>query len=301
MELGSIAPATAWEAGRFDARGGAHKLLFGCMHEDAAIELRAFPSGGRVFCIASAGCTAIALAAQHEVVAVDINPMQLAYVGRRLAGGPIERGSAECMLAFARNFAPLIGWRRETLRRFLELDQPNEQLRYWRRHLDTRRFRLALDLLFARSTLRPIYSASLLQSLPPNFGTVMRRRMERGFGLHSNRCNPYARMLLLGEMCTTAETDSAARIQLVCSDAAAFLERQAAASFNGFSLSNILDGASDAYEERLLAAVRHAAAPGALIVLRSFREPSVALATNRAAEDRSMLWGIVDVRAATAR
>jgi hypothetical protein len=31
-------------------------------------------------------------------------------------------------------------------------------------------------------------------------------------------------------------------------------------------------------------------------VLRSFGEPAEATATNRAEDDRSMLWGIVDVR-----
>ena len=47
-------------------------------------------------------------------------------------------------------------------------------------------------------------------------------------------------------------------------------------------------------------AVQHAATPGATIVLRSFREPQYATETNHAAEDRAMLWGVVDVRQASA-
>jgi hypothetical protein len=32
-----------------------------------------------------------------------------------------------------------------------------------------------------------------------------------------------------------------------------------------------------------------------MLVQRSFREPAVSLATNRAADDRAILWGIVSV------
>jgi hypothetical protein len=46
--------------------------------------------------------------------------------------------------------------------------------------------------------------------------------------------------------------------------------------------------------------VQHAAAPGSLVVLRSFREPQPVARTNHAAEDRAMLWGVVDIRQASA-
>lgn len=299
MEVTSTIAATEWERGRFDARNRPHKLLFGSMYEDAAIELAAFRPGGRVFCIASAGCTALEVARHCEVVAIDINRVQLAYVERRLAGDRVERGSAEQLLAFLRALGPLAGWRRSRLRTFLDFDDPTDQMVYWRRYLDTRRFRAALDFLFSVPTLRSLYSASFLDCLPPNFGVVLRRRMERCFARRSNLTNPYARALLFGEM-ISAHSDPPKRrkIQLVQADAVVFLERQPIGSFDGFALSNILDGANETYGRQLFAAVRRAAAPGAMVVHRSFREPPFAMPTNHAAEDRAMLWGIVDVRPA---
>lgn len=294
----STVAATSWEQGRLDGRRGSPRLLFGRMHEDAAIELGALRPGGRIFCIASAGCTAMALAGQSEIVAVDLNPLQLAYVERRLAGGPIEDGTAERLLAGARTFWPLLGWDHRRVRAFLDLRNPTEQIVYWRWHLDTRRFRAALWFLFSLPTLRLIYSASLLDSLPPDFGAIIRSRLERGFARHPNRSNPYARALLSGEY----EPPAPARgqIELVQGEAAAYLEAQSAGSFDGFTLSNILDGANQAYRERLFSAVQRAAAPDAVVVRRSFREPARVIPTNCAAQDRSLLWGVVDVRPAAA-
>jgi S-adenosylmethionine:diacylglycerol 3-amino-3-carboxypropyl transferase len=300
MEMSSVVPATAWQNGRFRASAGPRKLLFGCMYEDAEIELGEFQPGGRIFCIASAGCTAMRLAAHHKVVAVDINPVQVAYVRRRLGGGSVRRGSAERILDFARALAPLAGWNRGRVRAFLDLDDPEQQIVYWRRHLDTQRFRVAFSFLFSRLMLRTVYSAAFLDCLPANFGNVLRARMERCFALHPNRRNPYAHALLLGEMRSASNPSEPGQIQLECADAADFLERQPAGSFTGFSLSNILDGTNAVYQQRLFAAMRHTAAPGSMAVLRSFREIQRSTRTNHAAEDRAMLWGVVDVRPASA-
>lgn len=294
MTLGS-----AWEVGRFGAGRGAPRVLFGRMYEDSAIERAVFEPGSRVFCIASAGCTAISLAPDHEVVAVDINPAQIAYAAQRIAGAPMLHGSAENLMRLGRPLLRLAGWRASTLRAFLDLDDPLRQREFWKAHLDTRRFRLGLSMLLSVTALRAAYAPRLLASLPERFAAVLRARMERCFSAHPNRTNPWARALLAGELANDPVPAEAKAIRLVQSDAAAFLEQASPGSFDGLTLSNILDGADDAYRQRLFHGVCRAAAPGAMVVLRSFGEPTAALPSNRAADDRSMLWGIVDVRPAT--
>lgn len=294
--VGTSQAETPWVAGSFDERVSGRQILFGRMYEDWGIERDAFAGKGRVFCIASAGCMAMALAPEHDVVAVDINPVQLAYARQRFAGAPSVRGKAERVMDFGRFFAPLVGWWPAKVRAFLELDDPAKQQAYWAEHLDTWRLRAALGVAFSFSALRAVYAPRFLDFLPRRLGAVFHGRLARGVCHSPNRTNPWARALFLGELSTEAPPKEAQRVELVHADAASYLEGQPAQSFDGFTLSNILDGAAPAYRERLFAAVKRAARPGANVVLRSFGEPAAASAWNRAAVDRSMLWGVVDVR-----
>jgi S-adenosylmethionine:diacylglycerol 3-amino-3-carboxypropyl transferase len=115
--------------------------------------------------------------------------------------------------------------------------------------------------------------------------------MERGFGRHANASNPYVAALLLGR---SRETQTAP-VTLETADAAEFLERSRAGSFDSFSLSNILDGADSHYARRLFAAVRRASTPGAVVVLRSFGEPATEHEGRVAASDRGLIWGSIKV------
>jgi len=292
-----VSMETPWHAGRLGSAGGSHRLLFGHMYEDAEIEREAFRGRGRVFCIASAGCTAARLCDRHEVVACDINPVQLAYAERRVRGAAAEAGDAERAMAFARTFFPLVGWRAGVVRSFLSLSNVTEQVAFWRTHLDTRRFRAGFDALMSPAILRLVYAPQFLSFLPARFGAVLRTRLERGCARQANATNPYARALLLGE------TDDEPRpkmpsVEFILGDAASYLESCPAGFFDAFSLSNILDGAKPSYRNRLSRAVRRSATKDAVVVLRSFGEPQTELATNYAEYDRAMLWGVVDVRSA---
>jgi S-adenosylmethionine:diacylglycerol 3-amino-3-carboxypropyl transferase len=287
---------TPWEAGRFDAARGRQQILFGRMYEDAAIELEAFRAGGRILCIASAGCTALALAASHRVTAVDINPVQLAYAEQRAQGGAVRIGTAERVVGLGRRLMAVLGWRRRALETFLTLERCDKQLAFWHRHLARAPFRFVTDTFLSVGWLRTVYASPFLAVLPAHFGRVVRARLERCWQTHPNRTNPYARLLLLGDLSASTAQPVAVPDRFVCADAAGFLESSPPGSFDGFTLSNILDGAPEGYRRRLFAGLRHAAAPGAVLVLRSFAEPARETPYNRATRDRSALWGVVDVR-----
>ncbi|MDP8910644.1 MAG: BtaA family protein [Actinomycetota bacterium] len=265
------------------------------MHEDWRIEAGVFPERGRFFCIASAGCTAFALAERgREVTAVDINPAQIAYVEDRLAGRPPRAGSAENKLASFRRLQRLAGWTPSAVTEFCALADVATQAVFWRERLDTRRLRAGLALILSRPALRRAYSPALVAAVPERFDRAMRRRLERCFVRHPNRDNPYARFLLLGEAEQPAPR-AGLELTLACADAASYLENVPPRSFDGFALSNVLDAAPAAYRRRLLTALRRAAAPGAVAVWRTFGEATTADEAEWAARDRSFLWGGVRV------
>ena len=293
--MSSATPDTAWRSGRLDGRQGPPRVLFGRMYEDVRVERSAFARGGRVLCIASAGCTALDLARDHVVTAVDINATQIEYVHARLAGATPSRGSAESMMQLGRHAIALTGWTRGRLLEFVELDDPAVQLDFWRTKLDTRRFRWSLDLLLSRPILQTGYASEFVRFAPTELGRRMRARLERCIATHPNRTNPYLRGLLVGELPAAGTPRDATPITLYTADAAAFLESQPRESFDAYTLSNILDGATAAYRDRLFAAITRTATPDAIVVLRSFRESPRPSSYDRVADDRSILWGRVEV------
>jgi len=272
---------TPWLTGSFS---GTHpELLFGNTYEDAAIELKAFAGKERAFCIAAAGDTAMELAsAGHQVTAVDINPVQLAYARNRAAGGGGREGKAEQVLRALLRF---FGWNREKAFVFAGLTDVREQVAFWRTHQSPIYRMWPLDLL------KQMYAPAFLRDAPTP--TQLDARLERCWSLHPNHSNPYARRLLMGEACSPMRAVNG--IRFLQADAASCLETCPPASFDAFAISNILDGASEAYQRRIYTAIRRAATPHAVVVKRSFREPHGIDVHNVAPSDRSAIWGSVDV------
>ena len=286
--------STPWRRGPF--RGQSHQIIFGQTYEDSEIELRAFRQPSRVFSIAGAGYTARALAAAgHRVTAVDISAPQLAYARSRADGEPRRMGAVERLLTLGRRLAALAGWSRGKLTEFLNFSDCARQIEYWDRWLDTAFWRATVDVLLSPRLLSLCYAGPLVASLPREFGRQIRRRLRRCWASHPNRSNPYAATLMLGTP-LIEPGPPAIPIQFVCADAADFLESSPPSSFDAFALSNIGDGASFEYLCRLRRAIEHAAAPGAVVVSRTFAEPDSNTSANWASLDRSMLWGVVDVR-----
>jgi S-adenosylmethionine:diacylglycerol 3-amino-3-carboxypropyl transferase len=273
--------------------GRSSRVLFGQMYEDVEIERQAFPPGSRVFTIASAGDSAITLSARHEVTAVDINAAQLTYARERAAGAPARWGVAERFMHLGRRCMAVAGWRQSRLEQFVQMSDCEQQLAFWRKYLDGPLFRA----LFGASVAGALFALRLIAPrravLPPRqMPRWLRARLQRGFARFPNRSNPYAQRLIAGRF-TQAAMRASQPICFIHADAAEFLEQSTAGSFQAFSLSNIVDGVTTEYRHRLWAAVRHAAAPDALVVLRSFRESGDNRMSERAAQDRSLLWGSV--------
>lgn len=261
---------------------GNPRLLFGRMFEDPDVELAAFRPGSRVFAIASGGDMAITLAnAGHRVVAADLNPAQIEYVGERLRGAQPRPGRIDGALRNGLRFAG----KQPEREQFCAMTDPSAQVRYWRDHLESPLLRFLMRLATSRFLLRRTYSDQVIDSIPPRFDLEVLARLRRGFATYANADNPFVRGYLLGDLSPVRFTGGS--LELVNSGAAEYLETVPAQSFDAFTLSNIFDGAGPDYSNRLLRAVKNAAAPGAATVIRRF--------AGDGGLEKSLIWGALAV------
>jgi len=300
-----VSATRSWATGRFRG-GGSAQLLFGRMYEDAAVELDALRECRAVLAIASAGDTAMALAAAgHAVTAVDVNPVQIDYLRWRMAGGPPVPGRAERVLDRGRRALAVTGWTPRRLQRLSRMTDCAEQVRMWR-SLTTGLSGLALKALLAPGALRTAYRPEFAEIAAP-LADELPGRIERGLARHPNHDNPWAQALFVGRWPAEGEHTWAAaindpsavasapptQIRAVVADVVDHLEQAGPGRYDGFALSNILDGAPAAYARRLTGALARLAHPEAVVVLRTLGRGCGLGSGGGAdpAQDRSLIWG----------
>lgn len=288
---------TPWATGRGRRSAGPTHLRFGRTFEDPSVEDALFPPDGRVLCIASSGDAPRALASTgRTVLAVDLNPFQLDEVRRRLAGCSPRSGRAERALALGRLALAPLGWHPARLRRFCQLDDPDEQARAWR-ELASPAVRRAFRVGLAPGSIAALLGRPFARLVPADFGDRLLGRIGARVRVAPNRSNPWLALLLTGTW-DRPDPPPAGSIELRLGDVATVLEEVPARSLDGISLSNVLDGPGPGYRHRLLRAADRAGRPGAPIVVRSFLDGMDPVASRRAVADHSLLWGSIAVHRA---
>lgn len=282
-------------------------LLFGRMYEDSSIEASAFAAAqvaedAPVLCIASAGCTALALAARgYAVTAIDRNPAQIAYLSERMAGAPPREGRIDRLLSLGRRRLRLLGANEDSLREFLFLADPEAQISAWRQHAQAPLWHAVVDdMLISLWTRAGVMPDSTLRD---DIRKMLQQRFEIGLSRHANRENPYLWRLFIG--CDPPIANDANRAQpaidfgsqlvVKVADVIAFLESAPARHFAALSLSNLEDVLSADDLAQLHRAIAHAARPDAVVVRRSLSPTAIPSEAEWAARDRSFLWGRISV------
>ncbi|MGO1974144.1 MAG: hypothetical protein ACTH2Q_14410 [Propionibacteriaceae bacterium] len=284
-------------------RGDGQRILFGVSYEDERIELDAFADASRVCLVATSGeVVAACAAAGLDVVAVDLNQAQLDYARERVAGGSTRRGSAQLVMDTLRQGLTAVApaWRPRHLVPHLLHDDGPAARKHWDETLDSRAFRAVL-----KASLQPglrlgvIARPELFGFLPPRFHRVIRQRMADGLERHGMAGNRFAWRLLAGRELPGWQLPAvdADALTWQVADMAAHLETVPAGSYDGVSLSNVVDGMPNHFARRLLVAARHAVKRGGPIVWRTFSNPGLPGA-GRVADEAAMVWGQVQVEAA---
>ena len=281
--------------GTIRRQGRVEGILFGRMYEDAAIEQAAFPPGGHVFCIASAGCTAMALAPRHrDCGRHQPGAARICRAPRRRRADARRRGGA-----YGRHRPAAHGAIR------LAAPQPRGVPRARRSRGTDRRFGIAAwtrsafawppTFCSGRAWLRLVYAAPFLQILPPRFGRGDARAagalLEDPSQPHQRVCPGLAPRGVTSGLPARSASDSVGMYgRCLVSRIVPTGKLRCVHSLEHS------DGAPDSYRDRLMTAVRRSRLAESLVILRSFAEPRSDSSTNLAARDRSMLWGVVDVR-----
>lgn len=264
-------------------------LPFAQVREDAEVEL--FVAGQRPIerglIIASAGCTALALAPRGgHWTALDSNPAQLELCqlkARLLTNGNRDRilpllrtGRVDRMLDGLACLYRYGLFRNARVREFFNLDDLAAQRQHFESYWDGRLWRGCFQLAIGQPLLfMRWFFGSLTHSFPPNLATHLRHEVEAALLRSPARQNPYLWQLFLGGYPPGVWPPylgdlprDLSGLEWVKGDLLEWLEEQPSDSLDFFGLSNVPELASGPEIARLGKALVRVGRPGALVVLR---------------------------------
>jgi S-adenosylmethionine-diacylglycerol 3-amino-3-carboxypropyl transferase len=214
----------------------------------------------------------------------------------------------------ARFLAPSMARAIETAR------TPGEQLAYWRAHVRGRLFGRWTHWLFAHTPLLAPLAPNRLElrrMRQRGYSRALEARVDRVIGRTLIREHPWWRPVLSGRPAAVghgaawldperagAVAAGAGRIQLIEGDLLDVLDRQAAASLDVVSVSNVTDWMEADARPKLRSALVRALAPGGRVIARSILEEDALggdglardpISDELAATERTALYGRVDL------
>ena len=267
------------------------------MYEDASIEARSVPAGRPGLLHRLCGVHRVQAGAppRGRGRATSI-PRSSPTRSGASPESPMIRGTAERVMCFGRRLLPLAGWRPSRLRAFLDLERAPEQAAYWRA--------ISTPGASVRPSTPSCRGRCSAPSTPRLSSPVCRHASAASCARAWRAASPCIRTgrTRTRARCCSASSATSPRPRRQGGSVSSTPKRprtsrpQPKGASTASRSRTSSTAPENAYRARLFAAVKRAAAPGAVVVLRSFGEPPADLPTNRAPQDRAMLWGIVDVK-----
>jgi S-adenosylmethionine-diacylglycerol 3-amino-3-carboxypropyl transferase len=264
-------------------------LQFAVVREDPEIEASLVRAGGvaRALVVASGGCTALALAAEHpdlDLTLLDVSPAQLGHVRRkvealaRFAPNTFNVNSDDpAGLNACGNFEWLFRGLRDFLRAFVA---PDAELRErlatgsWDDLFSGKWWRAAFDVWFADPLLETMFGRDATQHAPPgSYPDHFRRVLEAGLHRPDARRNYFLHHILFGSYLPEESAWPRYLVQRPRAPRFTYLEQPIASlvdasAYDLVSLSNLFDWMAEAEAAAVAQRLARSLRPGARLVLR---------------------------------
>ncbi len=298
---------------------------FAIVREDPRTEAALLDDVRNVLLVASAGDTALTLAAQHpelRITAFDFNPRQIDLVRRKISARTdatelarlSQDGEFEGLFRVLRHFLLEFVVSGQELEAYFAATTADDAQDWLHRVFEEPYWSTAFELTFADRFLNTMFGPAATQHAPAgSYGPYFRRVFEQGLRRADGPSNPFLQHILLGRYlpgCEPAWYGPAAAPQLTFVHGS-LTDVPNLATYDLVSLSNCLDWADDATARAWGDALSNGARQGCTLLLRQLNNtrdlrgffPGFAFDTGRGdallREDRSLFYNRIEVGVCT--